>query len=131
MGDSKHEMENTQRLMAKYWKPRRSIAERLKDNTYLFSESNRYIFPGAEVYKDSNDSKDCNDFSDDDSDDSSIGDDSDNDQPEITEPVNDSNADISPLKSTSNETKYNNGDLVNDNGNSNKNSQSSSSPIID
>ena len=36
------------------------------DGTYFYSEPNRYIFPGAEVYKDSN-SKDSNDYSDDDS----------------------------------------------------------------
>ena len=37
------------------------------DGTYFYSEPSRYIFPGAEVYKDSNDSKDCNNSSDDDS----------------------------------------------------------------
>merc|ERR1712080_107331 len=104
MGDSKHEMENTQRLMAKYWKPRRSIAERLKDNTYLFLEPNRYIFPGAEVYKDSNDSKNCNDFSDDDSDDSSIGDVSENENSQNTDNINDCNGEEIPGTNDSDET---------------------------
>merc|ERR1719414_809724 len=74
------------RLMAKFWKPRRSMAYRLKDGTYFYSEPNRYIFPGAEVYKDSK-SQDSNDFSDDDSDDSSIGNASDNEE----NTLNDSN----------------------------------------
>ena len=98
--EEKLDRDLTQRLMAKYWKPRKSIAHRLKgklcsetttlleivilgwlwllfqnyliifialDGTYFYSEPSRYIFPGAEVYKDSNDSKDCNNSSDDDS----------------------------------------------------------------
>ena len=43
------------------------IIEIALDGTYFYSEPSRYIFPGAEVYKDSNDSKDCNNSSDDDS----------------------------------------------------------------
>ena len=40
----------------------------ISEKTYYFSEPNRYIFPGAEVYKETDNSKDCNDFSDDDDD---------------------------------------------------------------
>merc|ERR1712080_195209 len=95
--DGQRQMDNTQRLIAKYWKPRRSVAERLKEGSYLFVEPNRYIFPGAEVYKDSIDSKDCNDFSDDDSDDSSIGDVSDNEDTQNTDNITVSNGDDHPV----------------------------------
>merc|ERR1711953_1251681 len=38
--------------LAKMWQPktRQSIAQRLKPNEYFYVEPNRYVFPGAEVY---------------------------------------------------------------------------------
>merc|ERR1712226_1641991 len=97
--EEKLDRDLTQRLMAKFWKPRKSIAHRLKDGTYFYSEPNRYIFPGAEVYKDSN-SKDSNVFSDDDSDDSSMGDASDNDPADDANELNDSNNGTDPVSMT-------------------------------
>merc|ERR1719270_1799889 len=97
------------RLMAKFWKPRRSMAYRLKDGTYFYSEPNRYIFPGAEVYKDSK-SQDSNDFSDDDSDDSSIGNASDNEE----NTLNDSNNETTqiPIPPQENNTNINDSEAV-------------------
>merc|ERR1719357_1271369 len=51
-GRSQEEMEEERqrRIMAALWKPRKSIATQLKENSYFFKPPSRYIFPGAEVY---------------------------------------------------------------------------------
>jgi len=89
------EEERQRRLMAALWKPRKSIASQLKENSYYFKPPSRYIFPGAEVYDRSDDEDDENDNKDSDSSSSdsssSAGEDSDDEGSSVEVPDNSTN----------------------------------------